>query len=248
MRGFLHENVGFEVTWVERGRIQFLAGGKVIDAAAGACLLLPPGIENKPTDWHAVAHQITLARPMVEEAADALGPAGHIPAVPVVLPAEQRLTTLARVLARDAEAGIGARDPGLVALVDALSFALVRGEAAPVHRRGPDRRIRRAVARVAADFASDLSVDALAQEAGMSRFAFLRTFRAQTGQTPYQHLLSVRLAHAARLLAAPAAAGRRAPTILEIALASGFRDPGRFARMFRARYGHLPRVHRAAIR
>jgi AraC family transcriptional regulator len=245
MRRFVHENVGFELTWIEQGSVRFEAAGREIEAAAGSCLLLPPGIENTPTDWHAVAHQITLAGPLVEEAADALGPAGQVPTAAVVLPAEQRLTTLARLLVRDAGEGIAPEDPGLVALVNALCFALARGEDAPARQRRPDHRIRRALDRIAEDFAADLSIDALAQDAGMSRFAFLRTFRAQTGESPYQHLLAVRLAHAANLLATPAGAGR---SILEIAMACGFSDPGRFARRFRARYGRLPRAYRAAAR
>jgi AraC family transcriptional regulator len=138
MRPFVHENVGFELTWVERGSLHFLAGGRALDAAAGSCVLLPPGIENTPTDWH-VAHQITLARPLVEEAADALGPAGNVPTAAIVLPAAERLTSLARLLARDADAGITHDNPGLVALVDALSFALVRSDSAP-DRGSPDRR------------------------------------------------------------------------------------------------------------
>jgi AraC-like DNA-binding protein len=123
-----------------------------------------------------------------------------------------------------------------------VSFALVRrGPEASAQRR-IDARIRRALERVDESYGEALGVDELASEAGMSRSVFLRTFRAQVGDSPYRHLVRVRLDQAAHRL------GGSHDSILDIATACGFGDPGRFARMFRARHGCTPREFRRRAR
>ncbi len=87
----------------------------------------------------------------------------------------------------------------------------------------------------------NLSLGALAREAGLSRYHFLRTFERLTGLTPHQYLLRWRLREAAtRLAAAPA-------KILEIALDCGFGDVSNFNRAFRAEFGVSPRAYRVQL-
>ncbi|MFT3859672.1 MAG: AraC family transcriptional regulator [Aquabacterium sp.] len=52
------------------------------------------------------------------------------------------------------------------------------------------------------DFARQWTLDTLAEEAGISRSAFARTFKELVGETPKQHLMRRRLAEAQRLLSA----------------------------------------------
>ncbi len=84
----------------------------------------------------------------------------------------------------------------------------------------------------------NLGLGALAREAGLSRYHFLRTFQRLTGQTPHQYLLRGRLREAATRLAAEPA------KILEIALDCGFGDVSNFNRAFRAEFGVSPRAYR----
>ena len=79
----------------------------------------------------------------------------------------------------------------------------------------------------------------LARIAGLSRYHFLRTFKAMTGVTPHQWLLRARLRDAAERLATT-----REP-ITEIALEVGFEDLSNFIRTFRAEFGLSPRAYRA---
>jgi AraC-like DNA-binding protein len=131
--------------------------------------------------------------------------------------------------------------PIVASLSNAVVYSLARSaDGVPARGAVIDRRIRRALAMMAVDYRERLTVDDLAAAAGMSRFAFLRAFRAQTGASPYQHLTGIRLEHAAERLRAPAA-----PSVMAVALDCGFTDPGRFARAFRARYGCTPRAYRA---
>ncbi len=83
-----------------------------------------------------------------------------------------------------------------------------------------------------------LGLGALAREAGLSPYHFLRTFERLTGVTPHQYILRARLREAAMRLAAEPA------RVLDIALDCGFGDVSNFNRAFRAEFGVTPRVYR----
>jgi AraC family transcriptional regulator len=76
---------------------------------------------------------------------------------------------------------------------------------------------------------------AIAREARLSRYHFLRIFQQLTGLTPHQYVLRARLRRAAtRLVLEPA-------RVLDIALDSGFGDVSNFNHAFRAEFGVSPR-------
>ena len=99
-------------------------------------------------------------------------------------------------------------------------------------------RVARALSRLERRTVERQSLAALAHEAGLSPYHFLRTFRAVTGVTPHQWLLRARLRHAAERLTTT-----RAP-VTEIALDVGFDDLSNFVRTFRAEFGVSPRRYR----
>jgi AraC-like DNA-binding protein len=78
----------------------------------------------------------------------------------------------------------------------------------------------------------------LAREAGLSRFHFLRLFQDLTALTPHQYVRRARLRRAATRLAVDRA------RVLDIALASGFRDISNFNRAFRVEFNMNPVAHR----
>src|SRR5437870_3949438 len=80
-----------------------------------------------------------------------------------------------------------------------------------------DPRVRRSIECIRARYAEPIGVSELAQAAGMSRFHFGRTFRRETGRSPYRYLVETRLAEAARLL-------ERRSTVTETAFAVGISD------------------------
>jgi len=80
----------------------------------------------------------------------------------------------------------------------------------------------------------------LASEAGLSRYHFLRTFKAVTGLTPHQWIVRARLREAARRLAAGCDA------VTDVALDVGFDDLSNFIRTFRTEFGVSPGRYRAA--
>jgi AraC family transcriptional regulator len=110
--------------------------------------------------------------------------------------------------------------------------------AATFNTRAAQTQIARAVDLIHSNFQDDLSLDDLARAAAMSRFHFLRCFKAQTGLTPYAYLLQVRLRTAATWLRSSSR------SITDIALACGFASPSRFSAAFRRQYQHTPSAYR----
>jgi AraC family transcriptional regulator len=119
-----------------------------------------------------------------------------------------------------------------------LGLATEPATAAP----GSTARVARVVRRIECDPGGSCDVVALAHEARLSPYHFLRTFQSVTGVTPHQYLLRLRLQRAAMKL-------RNEPAkIVDIALECGFGDLSNFNRNFRTEFGVSPRVWRRTTR
>ena len=95
----------------------------------------------------------------------------------------------------------------------------------------------RAAHRSAAD--EPISLGDLADEAGLSPYHFLRSFRRVAGMTPYQFVLRTRLNRAAVRLRTSGDA------VSAIAFDAGFNDLSTFNRRFRRVMGQTPSAYRA---
>jgi AraC family transcriptional regulator len=87
---------------------------------------------------------------------------------------------------------------------------------------------------------ANVSLAALSQRAGWSRFHLHRAFRRVVGETPKQYMLRLRLESAATRLVASD------DSICDIALASGFVSHEVFTRAFRRHFGQTPTSYRTA--
>jgi AraC family transcriptional regulator len=106
--------------------------------------------------------------------------------------------------------------------------------AAPVD----DKRLRRALAYIHDNIAEDLALDAIAAEAAMSRFHFVRTFTKAQGSTPMQYVIHQRMELAKALLRTT-----RLP-IAAVAANVGYNDTSRFTQHFRRHTGTTPGAFR----
>lgn len=97
-------------------------------------------------------------------------------------------------------------------------------------------RVDGVVRELAASFFDEWTLDRAAAAAGMSRRSFSAHFHLRTGRTFVAHLTSLRLEHAARLLA------QGNHSIIGAALASGYRDVSHFHRRWRRHYGTTPKA------
>ena len=82
---------------------------------------------------------------------------------------------------------------------------------------------------------SDLSVDAIADEVGLSRVHLHRKMKELTGQTPHDFIRNIRLKQAANLLAS------HNMNITEVMYACGFNNAASFSTIFKKFYGMSPR-------
>jgi AraC-like DNA-binding protein len=104
-------------------------------------------------------------------------------------------------------------------------------------RRAPDEvlvHLRRARDLADLEFAEPLDLDRLAGVAGLSKFHFLRLFRATYGVTPGEYLSLRRMERAQDLLRATNL------TVTEVCHAVGFSSLGSFSSRFRAVVGESP--------
>ena len=141
-----------------------------------------------------------------------------------------------------AEASDGS--PSGLAFIDSLTSALslqlaqqagVSPPRRPLARGGLSGGVRRRVLELMdARADSQLSIDELAREAGLSPAHFARAFKQSVGRAPHQHLVSLRLERARRLLEAPDAG------LSDVAQRVGFADQAHFTRFFKRQFGVTP--------
>jgi AraC-like DNA-binding protein len=140
--------------------------------------------------------------------------------------------------ARRAAAGRLSEDEVLLLIGQALRLSHGRPARAP--SLADAARIGAVLRAMEDGFDQPLTLDELAAVAGLSRYHFVRVFRAVTGESPHQRLIGLRLRAAAdRLL-------DTVEPVTEIAFAVGFNDLSHFNATFRRAFGRPPGVWRRA--
>jgi AraC-like DNA-binding protein len=99
-------------------------------------------------------------------------------------------------------------------------------------------RLWRARAFINENFHEPLDLDEISQEACLSRYHFLRLFRAEFDTTPHQYLIDRRIEKAKELLR------HRRMTVTDVCLEVGFESLGSFSTLFRRRVGDAPTGYR----
>ena len=96
-----------------------------------------------------------------------------------------------------------------------------------------DPKIQQVLSYINENFRSELSVDTLAERVYLSKYHFMRLFKAQTGTTVYAYVRQKRLMHAARMI-------REGFPAQKAAVDSGFGDYSAFHRAFKETFGTSP--------
>ena len=154
-----------------------------------------------------------------------------------LVPDEQQRAALERTLqAYEQAAGDG--QFGAQTLCDSYILQLLvligRMNAAP--RREEQRfdpKIRQTLSYINENLGRELSVDTLAERVYLSRYHFMRLFKAETGSTVHAYVRQKRLLYAARLI-------REGTNANQAAEAAGFSDYSTFHRAFRSSFGISP--------
>ncbi|AWN55864.1 AraC family transcriptional regulator [Methylobacterium sp. 17Sr1-1] len=157
------------------------------------------------------------------------------------------------VLPLDWEAG--ADRMALGAACHLLLHALLRRHAGPGGERavkgGLAPAVRRRVAElIEARLSEALTLEVLAEAAGLSTFHFAKMFKASFGLAPHRYVTERRIARAKDLLAkhllAEAPPGERRESLAAIALSCGFASQSHFTRRFAQATGLTPAAWRSA--
>jgi AraC-like DNA-binding protein len=92
-----------------------------------------------------------------------------------------------------------------------------------------------------ARYADALRLDHLAQQAGLSRFHFVRMFSRAFGATPHRYQVELRLRRAKELLRRPGA------EVTEVCFETGFSSLGSFSTLFAREFGRPPSQYRREV-
>jgi AraC-like DNA-binding protein len=90
-----------------------------------------------------------------------------------------------------------------------------------------------------ANFDQPLDLEAMAQQANLSRYHFLRTFQRTYAETPHAYLTRLRMARARELLI------ETDLSVTDVCMTVGYESLGSFSSSFRRYVGHSPYNYRA---
>ena len=150
--------------------------------------------------------------------------------------------TMLALLAELSEGGAGRR-LYVEGLAEGLSVHLLRRHAerpttpvdGPNGTRLSSAQLRRVIDLVMAGLGESVSLEDMAAAAAMSRFHFLRCFKATTGRTPQAFVRERRLEEAKRLMI-----DRPHLSLSGVAAAAGFADQSHLTRCFKRHVGQTP--------
>ena len=130
--------------------------------------------------------------------------------------------------------GIGApalRETFIIQLL--IHISRMTASAAPSRESQYDPKIQQVLSYINEHLHEELTVYQLAERAYLSKYHFMRLFKAQTGSTVHAYVRQKRLLHAARLI-------REGVSVGKAAADSGFGDYSAFHRAFRESFGISP--------
>jgi AraC family transcriptional regulator len=213
-----------------------LAPGSLLLGNAGACFQCghAHGQGDRCLAFHFSAE---FLESVVADVADARRIDFALPSLP---PLPELVPLLASAEAAREQRDSAAFEELALRLAGTVTTLLVQGRSAARRPSARDeKRIARALRLIERAGHAPLTLAALAREAAMSRYHFLRSFTQVTGVTPHQYVLRLRLHRAAVRLR------RTCEAISTVAYDAGFNDLSTFNRRFRRMIGMSPSEFRA---
>jgi len=108
----------------------------------------------------------------------------------------------------------------------------------PLLRSSHFRRIDHSLMYLHENVGGQLSLDDMVEHSGLSKSHFIRVFKEQTGHSPMDYFIQLKMQHACKLLAF------RQDSIGQIGMELGYEDPYYFSRAFRKSIGMSPTEYR----
>lgn len=123
--------------------------------------------------------------------------------------------------------------------LDADARTLASNSFAKAGHLQQNQRVNSVMDYISRQYTEEIKLEDLAAIAAMAPSAFSRFFKQNTGRTPVDYIIDVRLGAAARMLVDTNA------SVSDICYACGFNNLSNFNRTFKARRGYTPREFRA---
>lgn len=101
--------------------------------------------------------------------------------------------------------------------------------------------IKRALDYLHTNLNQDFSLSNVAELAGLSKYHFIRVFKKETGKTPYQYFVDLKIEKAVKLIKT-----KQYP-ITEISFLCGFKDHSHFSRVFLSKTGMSPSQYKKRL-
>ncbi|HYW32473.1 MAG TPA: AraC family transcriptional regulator [Gemmatimonas sp.] len=234
----LHAHPEYQVGLVDGGTIEYFVAGVRHEARPGEVVCIDGGVPHyaRSRGPGSAAFVLVFTAPaLLDEVAEVEGEQRG-PSFRHVVTTDQELTSALRTVAA-AALGPTSRLAREVAATAALS-AIARqrtqlGGSTRASRTGERTAVRRALDYLHDHTATDVSLDALARAAHLSKYRLVRAFGTHVGQPPHAYQIHLRVSLALRLLA-------RGLPVSRVALEAGFSDHSHLTRTFRRTLGVTP--------
>ena len=228
------------------GRTSMRLDGKSITSEAGKVFALPPGVKHQelPSDEPPRYIAIMIDKRFFvsqlsryPDRSEPLAGGEFFDAPEALLPALRRFMI-------EADGNLSGADDMLGAIAVEVCHVIIRGLlGVRAGKESVSERIEvdRAVEYMNSSLGSKITVDDLARAAHMSGSHFSRIFRKETGQSPMEYLLGIRLKRVKKLLLAGDL------TVTEIAHSCGFSSAAYLSDRFSRAFGKTPSGFRKSI-
>ncbi|NIE62641.1 AraC family transcriptional regulator [Burkholderia sp. Ax-1719] len=240
-----HTHEQFGVGLIERGAQKSASGRGLVEASAGDVITVNPGevhdgapIGDGGRSWRMLYIDPAIVAELALDITEGRKGAACEFSQPTVR--DPRLAAQFVRLFRAVTGNVA--DPHGVRAEETLLLVLagLLQPAAATHRSIP-ARIASARALIDDDPMGLVTLTALADEAGLSRYQFLRAFAKATGLTPHAYILQRRIHHARQLI-------RHGARLAEAAAQSGFSDQSHMTRLFVRSFGMTPGAYATVVR
>jgi AraC-like DNA-binding protein len=241
-----HTHDQYGIGRIARGAQRSLSGRGMVEAVAGDIITVNPqevhdgiALGEGGRHWHMLYIEPVVLQALAQDIREGAGRGCVEWTEPVVrhrpLAAGFDVALLRLTTEPASDAGLAAEE----ALLSLLAALIQPAPARPASRQHVG--LQRAMACIDEDPGAAHTLAALAAEAGMSRYALVRSFARATGLTPHAYVVQRRLQQARRLIT-------QGQALSEAALASGFADQSHLTRLFVRHYGLTPAAYARACR
>lgn len=249
-----HHHAGLEVLMFLRGSAEYeFRGGRRLALTGDHFLIVPPGLRHRaardvrsPTVHSSITLDLTAAarsgcpftRTELEWLRARLGVSQ--PEVRAMTPLLRRRARALHRLIHQHPQHAPAPDEAAALRLQIAGILIEAAKAGEARSTGQEAGlVTAAIAHLEQHFDKPLQMDAVAETIGCSRSRFYAAFRRETGMSPNDWLLRLRVDKALALLA-----GDAAPSVAEIAHATGFSSHAYFCQVIRKYTGRSPGEHR----